>query len=382
MKRIPGHVLGTAEKIIIDTLGGSSLDLCLRRTLKKHDKWDGGDRKRVVESCHAYFRWLRWLKPRDPFPIQMRSALTLQDRFDRHPGSFPKREIQTKAVPDWLRKEIKVTESWTTYLQAQPCIWLRMKKANLVACQKELPGASVPEETTLPGCLKWGGQRDLYTTHAYQEGWFEIQDIGSQLVGWICRPKPGQKWLDLCAGEGGKTLHLAEFMEGKGVLYASDRSSRKLARLRQRCKKAGVQNYQSKLWDVDQALPWKFKFDGVLVDAPCSGVGVWHRHPDARWSTQPSDVSELSRLQLKLLEKAGGTIRKGGRLIYAVCTMTRLETEAVIAQFLEKHPEFSVETIEVPLPETHFSRAVHGLYFIPETLQGNGMYVASLKLKG
>src|SRR6185295_12507460 len=123
----------------------------------------------------------------------------------------------------------------------------------------------------LADTLEYNGNNDLFRTPEFHEGEFELQDISSQAVGLICNPKPGETWWDACAGEGGKLLHLSGLMENKGLIWASDRAAWRLQKLKRRTARAKVFNYRSAPWNGEAKLPTKTKFDGVLLDAPCSG---------------------------------------------------------------------------------------------------------------
>ncbi|HWA26223.1 MAG TPA: RsmB/NOP family class I SAM-dependent RNA methyltransferase, partial [Lacunisphaera sp.] len=180
--------------------------------------------------------------------------------------------------------------------------------------------------------------------------------------------QPGETWWDACAGEGGKTMHLSDLMQGKGTIWASDRSIRRLAKLKERAARAKVFNYRTAEWDGGAKLPTKTKFDGVLVDAPCSGIGTWQRNPHARWTTQPNDVHELAAVQTRLLNHAARALKPGGRLIYAVCTLTRAETTAVADAFTAAHPEFALSSVlSSPSSATLW----------PHELNANGMFIAA-----
>ena len=153
----------------------------------------------------------------------------------------------------------------------------------------------------MPDALVYEGETDLFKTPEFQAGEFEIQDISSQAVGLLCDPKPGETWWDACAGEGGKLLHLSDLMQNKGLIWASDRAAWRLQKLKRRTARAKAFNYRAALWEGGAKLPTKTKFDGVLVDAPCSGVGTWQRNPHARWTTTVEDVQELAEVQKRLL---------------------------------------------------------------------------------
>ena len=165
-------------------------------------------------------------------------------------------------------------------------------------------------------------------------------------------------------------------MQNKGMLWASDRADWRLTKLKRRAGRAKVFNYRSAHWDGGRKLPTKTKFDGVLVDAPCSGIGTWQRNPQARWTTEPNDVRELSEIQRKLLTNAAPSVKPGGKLIFSVCTLTRAETTEVVDHFNATHPDFEplvfpeIKGSRSPLP----SAAAKTIW--PQDLNGNGMFIA------
>jgi 16S rRNA (cytosine967-C5)-methyltransferase len=167
-------------------------------------------------------------------------------------------------------------------------------------------------------------------------------------------------------------MHLADLMQNKGMLWASDRSARRLAKLKERAARAKVFNYRAAEWDGEAKLPTKTKFDGVLVDAPCSGIGTWQRNPHARWTVSPNDVRELAVVQARLLENVAGSLKPGGKLVYAVCTLTRAETSAIAEAFTAAHPEFAV------LPVLGSPGAA---LLWPQEINANGMFIAAWRKK-
>jgi 16S rRNA (cytosine967-C5)-methyltransferase len=163
-------------------------------------------------------------------------------------------------------------------------------------------------------------------------------------------------------------------MENKGLIWVSDRAGWRLQKLKRRAARARVFNYRVVEWDGGPRLPTRTKFDGVLVDAPCSGVGTWQRNPHARWTTTPEDVEELSRLQQQLLRNAAVAVKPGGKLIYAACTLARAETFVVAENFERAGADFQRVDFQNPLaPE---SAPEPQLYFWPQQFRGNGMFVA------
>jgi 16S rRNA (cytosine967-C5)-methyltransferase len=223
--------------------------------------------------------------------------------------------------------------------------------------------------------LEYDGRSDLFRTGEFHAGEFEVQDLSSQAVGLICAPRPGETWWDACAGEGGKTLHLSGLMENRGLIWASDRVAWRLAQLKRRAARAGVFNYRAVAWDGGPRLPTKTKFDGVLVDAPCSGIGTWHRNPHARWTTTAEDVKELSEVQQRILLHAAAAVKPGGKLIYAACTLSDMETTGVVQGFEQQCSQFERLPVSNPLVPASPPSGLLSLW--PQDSGGNGMCVAA-----
>ncbi|HLP24221.1 MAG TPA: RsmB/NOP family class I SAM-dependent RNA methyltransferase, partial [Acidobacteriota bacterium] len=284
-------ILNETARVLKLVQTGTPADAALRETLGRTRHGSAPALRRAVSrAVFAYFRWWRWLEPKQSLQKQTQAALDLQARFDRKPDAFKPEALAARAVPDWLTAEMDIPPAWLTQLQREPVLWLRAKQneaANLPALLGDLaPAASAgsgvqhsafsvqPSAFCLPpSAFRYSGHRDLFLTDEFRDGRFEIQDLASQLVGHACAPQPGQTWWDACAGEGGKTLHLSDLMQNKGLIWASDRSARRLEHLKKRAARAGMFNYRTAPWDGSAKFPTKTKFDGVLVDAPCSGVG-------------------------------------------------------------------------------------------------------------
>lgn len=317
-------------------------DAALRRYLYGAKHLGGREKRAISRVLFAYFRWLQWLDPRASFQKQLEAAATLQQRFDRDLKSFKAETLAVRAVPEWLRTEMELPPDYLRQLQREPALWLRARPGMGARLAHEL-GDCEPSGRA-PDALRYTGGQDLFLTAAFHRGAFEIQDLASQLVGHACAPHPGETWWDACAGDGGKLLHLGDLMANKGVIWATDRSERRLAVLKRRAARAQLFNFRSAPWDGSAKPPTKTKFDGILVDAPCSGVGTWQRNPHARWTTGLQDVRELAAVQRALLEHVAGSLKPRGRLIYSVCTLTRSETTGVVDAFSAAHPELE------PLP--------------------------------
>ena len=360
------------------------------------------------------------------FPAkQLADAWALHERFTADPKSIKPEALAARAVPAWLRDELEVTPEFLRQIQREPALWLRARPGTaptlaeaLGNCAPPPPAgqldelaagssavakamADKPTRPTVSDALRYSGPLDLFRTPEFHAGAFEIQDLASQLVGLACAPAPGETWWDACAGDGGKTLHLADQMQNKGLIWATDRSARRLDTLKRRAARAKLFNYRTAPWDGGPKPPTKTKFDGILVDAPCSGVGTWQRNPHARWTTTPEDVRELAAAQRTLLEHVVGSLKVGGRLVYSVCTLTRSETTAVAEAFGAAHPELEAcpllqrpyvrgqtsdarsktsgagTSIPAPLTSDIWPLTSSAISLWPQDLNANGMFIAA-----
>ena len=367
-------VLRLAERIIRAASREHPADAVLRAELRGQHGLSREAGARVSKAVFAYFRWRGWLDSAKLMREQIEHALALAERYAMRPGSFDDAELMARAVPSWLPAVMEANAAWVRALQTEPRLWLRARRGQGRALAAKLGDCRVFGEGPLADILEYRGRSDLFRTREFHAGEFELQDISSQAVGLICHPRPGEKWWDACTGEGGKTLHLAELMENQGSIWASDRARWRLAKLKQRAARAGVFNYRAVVWDGGPRPPTKTEFDGVLVDAPCSGIGTWQRNPHARWTTTALDVKELSEVQTQLLLNAAAGVKPGGRLVYAACTLTRSETVEVVKAFEERSPHFERQAVYNPL--------VPGLppgemlLLWPQETGGNGMCVA------
>ena len=234
-----------------------------------------------------------------------------------------------------------------------------------------------------------GKQPPVTSEPSFLKGWFEVQDEGSQLSALLTGAKPGEHVLDLCAGSGGKTLALAALMEGRGQIFSYDSDLRRLAPIHERINRAGAHNVQVKSprGKQDVLSDLAGKMDLVLLDAPCTGTGVWRRHPDAKWRMRPGALEQRVKEQAELLDAAVRYVKPGGRIAYVTCSLLDAENGAQVRAFAARTPGFAI------VPPAEVARSLgdrgfmlgkaallggEGLLLTPRRTETDGFFVALL----
>jgi 16S rRNA (cytosine967-C5)-methyltransferase len=215
----------------------------------------------------------------------------------------------------------------------------------------------------------------------FGEGLFAVQDQASQLVAHLLDPQPDEMVLDVCAAPGGKATHLAQLMDDQGRLVATDLNQRKVRKIEQTAARLGISSLQVEVADALQpGYQLGRQFDRILLDAPCSGLGVIRRNPEAKWRLQPADFERFAQRQRQLLQQVAPLVRPGGLLVYATCSTSPQEDEAVVEDFLSRHPQFVVENGAQLLPAWSelFTPAGH-LRTWPHRQGCDGFFSARLK---
>lgn len=234
-----------------------------------------------------------------------------------------------------------------------------------------------------PLCIRLKAKPALQKHPFYLDGTIEVQDEGSQLLGYLLAPKRGEMAADFCAGAGGKTLLLGVLMRSTGRLYAFDVSGKRLTRLKDRVARSGLSNVHPAVIANENDIRIKRlagKIDRVLVDAPCSGLGTLRRNPDLKWRQTPEGVAELARKQHDILEGASRLVKKGGRLAYATCSILPEENEAIVAAFLAAHADFRQVPAQEILEKQGIALACgETLRLAPHTHGTDGFFAAVLE---
>lgn len=298
--------------------------------------------------------------------------------------------------PEWLVEmllgvyEIAEVQKMLTYLNLRPGLVLRNN--TLAGSREELIAAlnrdgvkGTASPRTPWAVLVEGLDKPLEQLDAYQQGRFYVQNEASMLAVSILKPEQEQKLLDLCCGAGGKTSFMAELMNDQGIIDAYDLYEHKIRLLQSNCSRLRISIVNGHYGDILALRNDSIHAHGVLLDAPCSGLGVLNRRADSRWRKTRADIDNLAEIQLGLLEKAGQMVTSGGALVYSTCTVSCRENEGMIQKYLEKNPVFVLEgfagDIEFfPLDEADRNRADKGmLTIIPGKYGTDGMFYARMR---
>jgi 16S rRNA (cytosine967-C5)-methyltransferase len=347
---------------------GEYADKVVARALKKDKRWGSSDRKFVAETIYEVVRWKRLYaeiaEVKEPFDRdniwRMFSVWAVLRGYPipdwRQLEGTPERKIKGRfdelskiralkeSIPDWM-DELGVKELgekvWSTEIAAQNQPAKVILRVNTLNTTREKLHALLMDlniETTFlkdqPDALVLKERANVFMTDAFKAGMFEVQDANSQLVAAFLDVKPGMRVVDTCAGAGGKTLHLASLMENKGQLIAMDLYESKLKQLKLRAKRNGAFNIEYKIIDSTKVIKkLQEKADRVLIDAPCSGLGVLKRNPDAKWKLQPEFIENIKKIQAEVLESYSRIVKPGGKLVYATCSVLPSETKNKLKTF-------------------------------------------------
>ena len=343
-------------------------DKVLKQTLKRDKRWGARDRGFIAETTYDIVRWQRlYAKAADvKGPYSREDLYRLFAVWTVHKGhtlpnwphfeGTPVRRIRGKfdelksqrayreSIPDWLdtmgleqlggkwEKEIHALNE-----QAEVVLRANTLKTNKTKLKDALEDAEIHTKSSkvCPDALILEERTNVFSLPIFKEGWFEVQDISSQQVAPLLDVKPGMRVVDACAGAGGKTLHLAALMENKGQIIATDIYDFKLAECKRRAKRAGAHNVETRFIDSPKVIKKLYgTADRVLIDAPCSGLGVLRRNPDSKWKLSPQFMEEIQELQADILARYSRMVKDGGKLVYATCSILPAENGLQVEKFL------------------------------------------------
>lgn len=422
---LPGKVLRRHCELLNDILSdfttlvfdaGRPADTLLNHYLRQHRELGSRDRRFLSQAVFSYFRWYGWSVGRLGLgPVEACVLGSMLDNPELHPSLEHAREKCTlpedlapignlsidekrNTVSEWFKTALQGVALKTTDLlpadfesvvdpqaaercveafQHRPPAWIRVR-GERDELGKRLSEREIPYTAhgRLSDALAVEGGTGLEQQLKSHSGQFIVQDLASQCVGVVCAPDAGDDWWDCCAGAGGKAMHLMDLMRQDGKVLATDLRANALKELKKRARHHGIRNIRTQPFNAATDEPFTKTFDGVLVDAPCSGWGTWSRNPDARWRASRRDVMHCANRQLKILGNAKWCVKPGGVLVYAVCTLTRPETEEVVMNFLDHHQNFKADPFEHPLT----GEPTDGqLQIWPWDGPGDAMYIARFR---
>lgn len=389
MKRIhPNQAEAIANALQAILVEKKRASRTLERTVEEHPKWGARDRNLLYQATYHILRWKRkfnrlacveensfspwaWIKCwciLNDYQVPDWKEMDIapyENKPELESITFDTEAIEY-SLPDWLFSRMldELKDEATKEIQAlnmQAGIALRVNRL-LTSPQRlktELQKTNNIETTlieTAPDALVLSKGRKLNKNPYFLKGQFEVQDLNSQRIAPFCMVTPGMRVIDLCAGAGGKTLHLASLMRNAGEIKAFDVVSNKLRELERRAKRGKVTIIETKT--LDQSFPdesLKGWADVVLIDAPCSGLGTLKRNPEIKWNLTPERLLELEQIQQNLLRSAAFLVKSKGTLIYATCSILPSENQQQVEWFLSQEDDFILETVEIlPASATSF----------------------------
>jgi 16S rRNA (cytosine967-C5)-methyltransferase len=375
------QIIAALREVFVE---GRYADRVIERTFKERPKWGSRDRKLFAESVYDIVRWWRWywylagfndktlgdtqgMTDRQLWAVWTAYWIQMGNEW---PGFDEVKGLKAEAIleraqqavppavraslPDWLDElgQAELGSHWTETRKAlndQAPVFLRVNRLRTTA-EQVIEGLAAEGVEAVPvrgmdDTLKLKQRQQVFGTAAFKEGLIEVQDAGSQKIAPLLQVEPGMRVADTCAGGGGKTLHLACLMQNKGRLLAMDVHQWKLDEVRKRSRRAKVDCVETRLIEGSKTLKrLAGAFDRVLLDVPCSGLGVLRRNPDAKWKLSREEVERLVEVQAEILEYHSKLVRPGGKLVYATCSILPIENERQVRRFLAAHPgEWTLE---------------------------------------
>lgn len=370
-------VIEVLDRIMIQ---GAYADKALQGVFRSQPKWGARDRSFVAETCYDLIRYWRLYEyasvPKSS--LHQIAGSYLSSRYGNAPdgeiwGTHNHDEIRERirsanntralreSIPDWM-DQLGVSElgeeKWTKEIHAlnqEASVILRCNslRTDPAALRKKLETENVHAELMpdYPDALILKERKNVFSTDCFKQGLFEVQDASSQLVAAFLQVSPGMRVIDACAGAGGKALHLACLMKNKGTLISMDTERHKLDELRKRAGRNGVDIIRIQLIEDSKTIKRQFETaDRLLLDVPCSGLGVLRRNPDAKWKLSKDFVDRIKITQSEILRNYSRMLKHGGKMVYATCSILPSENENQVAAFLKENPAFQLEDERIISP--------------------------------
>ena len=398
VKLHPLLVRAVAQALVAIFFEHRYADKVIEQTLKSNPKAGSRDRAFIAETTYEVLRYYRYYTeilgktPRSEADFWQLIGI----HFFLKSGQLPDwqefkhlkiKEIETRAkqadtqralresIPEWLDEmaAAQLPDSWDKTLHwlnkpAQVVLRANRLKTDRAALQRALLEEGVETKAVGTGdALVLSRRQNIFLSPTFKKGWFEVQDYSSQLVAAALAPEPGMRVVDACAGGGGKTLHLAALLQNKGSLIALDTFAWKLDELRLRARRAGATNIETRPIESRKTIKRLYNSaDRLLLDVPCSGLGVLRRNPDAKWKLKPEQIEQMRATQQEILQSYSLITKPGGRMVYATCSILPSENQD------------QIETFRASAPGKNF-RLLEEKRILPQDEGFDGFYIAVLE---
>ncbi len=366
-------ITGTLQRIFNE---GVYADKAVEQMLKQNPRWGSRDRRFIAETTYGMVRWWRligrsaalanpqtnndfwnffavWqiITEKELPDWEEFSGIDTEKIMLHHKQAKQTRKYR-ESVPDWL-DEIAVAELgeavWEKELpelnkEASVVLRVNTLKTNQSKLQRQLAEQNIETEinNNYPSALLLNKRQNLHILKEYKEGLFEIQDASSQLIAPFMELEANSTVIDACAGAGGKSLHMAALLKNTGRIISMDVEDRKLTELKKRSERAGVSIIQTQLANPQNLAKLRDTADRLLLDVPCSGLGVIRRNPDAKWKLSLDFINEIKKTQQKIISEYSAMLKPGGLLVYATCSILPSENQHQVTEFLKQHADFEL----------------------------------------
>lgn len=374
MRLHPNLIKAVIESLRVIFSEGRHADSVVKNMLKSNPKWGSSDRKFLAETTYEMVRWWRKLwsiygkeaSLKDAELWNLTGIYLVLSGYDLPPWkefdaikqipvdeklkAVEQKRTLRESIPDWLddigHKELGA--KWDNEIrclneQAPVIIRANTLKISLQELRHALRDEEVETEivSNHPDALKLHVRKNIFQTQSFKTGLFEVQDASSQEVAYFMDIQPGMRVIDACAGGGGKTLHMAALMKNKGKIIALDVHEWKLKELQKRASRAGISIVETRVLDSNKVIKRLEKSaDRLLLDVPCSGLGVLRRNPDIKWKLSPDALVRIKQQQHEIISSYSSLLKAGGKMVYATCSILPSENEEIVDKFISENPSF------------------------------------------
>jgi 16S rRNA (cytosine967-C5)-methyltransferase len=375
LKLYKGLVAATVDALQQIFIKSRQADKVVEQVLKSNKKWGARDRAFIAENTYEIVRWWRLVK----YAAEIRKAseeadfwkivgtwqlikpthlhlesdhilpewpefenINVETAMQRYHEGLEIRKIG-ESIPDWIDEtgELELGKKWDvelTALNQQAPLTIRVN--SLKSSQAEVSALFGDENCiavpNVPSAFVLKKRQNILNQEGFKQGFFEVQDAGSQLIAPYLDIRPGMSVIDACAGAGGKTLHVAALLQNEGSILAMDIEDNKLTELKRRASRNGVKNLETMLIESDEVISQLSETaDRLLLDVPCSGLGVLRRHPDTKWKLKPEFLENIRKVQWHILSTYSHMVKKGGKMVYATCSVLPSESEQQVKRFVK-----------------------------------------------